>query len=96
MQSLFLAARQLFSVFFQDLRDQDALIHEVFFPFDLLVIFMAFSGQYNNVSRFSMVDGIGNCFLTVADLHIFSTGFCNSGLNIVYDLLRILNLGYLK
>ena len=61
MQSLFLAARQLFSVFFQDLRDQNALIHGIFFPFDLLVIFMAFSGQYNNVSRFSMVDGIGNC-----------------------------------
>ena len=51
---------------------------------------MTFSGQHNNISRFSVMDGIGDGLLPVNDLHILSAGFRDSRPDIVDDGLGLL------
>ena len=50
---------------------------------------MSFSCEDNDISRFSMMDRIGNSLLTVRDLYIFTIGFRHSDLDIIDDGLRI-------
>ena len=70
--------------------DQHPLIHGIFFAFDLLIILMPFSCKDNDISRLSVVDGIGNGFFSVNDLYVFAFRPADAGLNVVNDRLGLL------
>ena len=61
--------------------------------FDLLVVFVPFSRQYDDIAGFSMFNGISDGFLAVADLYIFSVRLRHTGLDIVDNILRFLEPG---
>ena len=51
---------------------------------------MSLTGQNNNISRFSVVDRIGDRFLTVYDLHIFTVSPGHSCFYIINNSLGLL------
>ena len=61
--------------------------------FDLLVVFVPFSRQHDDIAGFSVFDGISNGFLAVADLHIFSIRLRHTGLDIIDNILWLLEPG---
>ena len=51
---------------------------------------MAFSRQHNHISPASVLDGVFNRFLTVADFYIFPARLPDSYFNVVDNILWIL------
>ena len=51
---------------------------------------MSLSGKDNDIARLSMMDRIGDRFLTVTDLYVFAVCFGNSCLDVVDDCLWLL------
>ena len=80
----------------QDIPDQIPFIHGMFHAFDLLVVFVPFSRQYDDIAGLSVFDGISDGFLAVADLHIFSIRLRHTGLDIIDNILRLLKPGIIR
>ena len=76
--------------FVEDFLDEFALVHVVFDALDLLVVLVTLAGENNDVALLTVVDGISYGFLAVCDLDVFAIRFLDAGLDVIYDVERLL------
>ena len=73
-----------------DLFYQNTLIHRIFYALNFLIILMAFSGKYNNITVLGILNSITYSFLSVSNIDMSAAGLCYPLLYIGNNIKRLL------